>query len=875
MWERIRKQLWQAINGSLQNKTTAPAIDEEVAEQIQELVVQNRHLNALLQEDPHPWRYPHFKNETALQELLQAGRDTQRDFVLAAIAHLAHVREPHFDRRYHPLLHVVKQVLQRRLSFSEADLILVVYFFVHLAHWTPLELGLMRTIDRYLNEHELTPQIDQALKKLVLFLDGEVLSPRERGRLQRLQTRLGITGLNIPLHLGDVWGDALIDELSKAPPDQVAAWCALLGHCATLTSATPSAKWQSSAQNLITPLGADNVSAALLRWFPLVDKPRTTPVFNDWDGEMPSLQLIHHNLDALRGLVWLGGQIPSSAMARALTAVAFSCYRKLPGLGVRCARVGNAAIGALASMPDTLGLEQLALLKGRVRGKQPQQLISKALEQTAKAQGISVDELSELMVPSYCLDAVGYGRKVFGEYQAEVQIEGSTVAVQWSRGDGKTLRSLPKAAKEEYGEEIKEFLQEVADLKKMLPSQRDRIEQSYLSQRSWRFATWRERYLEHPLLGNLAGRLIWHFAQGEQAANGMWHAGEIKDHKGHALTWIDDTCEVTLWHPLQSASEEIVAWRAWLNQHEIQQPFKQAYREVYLLTDAERQTHTYSNRFAAHIVRQYQYNSLCEARAWRNQLRLAVDADYPPCQRLLAHWNLRAEFWVEPVGSTYGVDTSTSGVYLYLSTDQVRFYHIDAAQHYAHATGGGYYPAWHTENLAEPLPLEQIPALVFSEIMRDVDLFVGVASIGNDPTWVNGRMEADQERHRTYWQEYSSGALSESAKMRKQVLEQIIPRLKIAQRCQLSERFLEVRGDLHSYKIHLGSGNILITDNNQYLCIVPSQQAQAHKDKLFLPFEGDTMLSIILSKALMLADDTTIKDRSILSQLRDASSVRL
>jgi len=32
-----------------------------------------------------------------------------------------------------------------------------------------------------------------------------------------------------------------------------------------------------------------------------------------------------------------------------------------------------------------------------------------------------------------------------------------------------------------------------------------------------------------------------------------------------------------------------------------------------------------------------------------------------------------------------------------------------------------------------PLRMDRVPALVFSEIMRDVDLFVGVGSIGNDP----------------------------------------------------------------------------------------------------------------------------------------------
>ena len=44
-----------------------------------------------------------------------------------------------------------------------------------------------------------------------------------------------------------------------------------------------------------------------------------------------------------------------------------------------------------------------------------------------------------------------------------------------------------------------------------------------------------------------------------------------------------------------------------------------------------------------------------------------------------------------------------------------------------------------------PITLEQVPPLIFSEIMRDVDLFVGVASVGNDPTWAAGGPDG---RHR-------------------------------------------------------------------------------------------------------------------------------
>jgi hypothetical protein len=147
--------------------------------------------------------------------------------------------------------------------------------------------------------------------------------------------------------------------------------------------------------------------------------------------------------------------------------------------------------------------------------------------------------------------------------------------------------------------------------------------------------------------------------------------------------------------------------------------------------------------------------------------------------------------------------------------------------------------------------------------MRDVDLFVGVASVGNDPNWADGGPEG---RYRTYWQTYSFGELSATAQTRRALLERLLPRLKIASRCSLSDRFLHVRGDRREYKIHLGSGNILMSPNDQYLCIVPKQTVAGH-ERLFLPFEGDGTLSVILSKAFLLADDAKITDPTITSQI--------
>ncbi len=330
-----------------------------------------------------------------------------------------------------------------------------------------------------------------------------------------------------------------------------------------------------------------------------------------------------------------------------------------------------------------------------------------------------------------------------------------------------------------------------------------------------------------------------------------------------------ETTIVSPWHPLLCDAETILQWRTWLEQHEIMQPFKQAHREIYPLTDAERNTRVYSNRFAAHILRQHQFHALATGRGWRNQLRLMVDDSYPPTTLELPHWGLRAEFWVEGAGTEYGVDTNETGTYLYLATDQVRFYRIGAMKNLAHAGGGGYSAAsrWQQpEGDSAPLPLEQIPPLVLSEVLRDVDLFVGVASVGNDPAWYDG---AHEGRYQTYWHSYSFGELSATAETRKHLLGRLLPKLAIANRCSIEGRFLKVRGDLRTYKIHLGSGNILMDPNDQYLCIVPSRnKAEATPEGVFLPFEGDNVFSIILSKVFLLAEDAKITDSTITRQIR-------
>jgi hypothetical protein len=330
-------------------------------------------------------------------------------------------------------------------------------------------------------------------------------------------------------------------------------------------------------------------------------------------------------------------------------------------------------------------------------------------------------------------------------------------------------------------------------------------------------------------MGFLTRRLVWQFKTAKQTLNAIYTEGGYVDSSNRALT-IPDDADVSLWHPITSQVNEVLEWRSWLIDQEITQPFKQAHREIYVLTDAERKTKDHSLRFANHILKQHQFHALATQRKWHQQRGGQWDGGQENhASKSISALNLSVSFDAQGVES---LGSSGSGLYDCVATSSVEFYQNGK------------------------MNLEDVPAVAFSELMRDVDLFVGVCSIGNDPDW--------QDLENEYWLSSSFGELSATADTRKEVLSVLLPKLKIANQLQLDDRFLIVDGKLKSYKIHLGSSNIQILPDNQYLCIVGTKPYE----KVMLPFSGDRTLALILSKAFLLVNDDKIKDPSIVSQIK-------
>jgi Domain of unknown function (DUF4132) len=629
--------------------------------------------------------------------------------------------------------------------------------------------------------------------------------------LARLQALLAVGGTKVDLSLFDESEDfgrrarKLVEARFPAQGD-------LLFHLARATSSRPSKQWAGQARKLLDDDGLALVRRLLEEALPSASKTVHDFVYEgrhyverEWFGD--------RNATVVRGAVWAvaasgppwASEVLEPVLARAMN---------------ESVKVANACIYALGELEQPSALALLSRLKATVSDRGFLKQIEKALESAAGRAGLSKSQLRERLVPDHGLGPDGTKRVAVGAFTAIFEVGPlGRVRLSWEGS-----RGTPDAVKDDHPDKLRALKADASELRKTAGAERSRLEGLLAEERVWPADEWRRDYVDHPLVGAFARSLYWRFSAGERVATALG---------SDAPDWAD---EVELWHPIAETADEIARRRSEVLAREIVQPFKQAFREVYLLAPAEELTESYSNRFAAHILRYPQTYALVKQRGWGVAALGPYDNDGGRQWRDFEAQGIRAEFWLDHVD-----DDAQGPIDALAASDQVRFTPIGDT---------------------EPMPLVDVPRIVFSEAMRDVDLFVGVTSIAGDPEW---RDHGDR-RFLAYWEQASFGDLTASAEVRREALRELVPQLAIADRCSVDEKFLVVRGDLRTYKIHLGSANILMEPDDQYLCIVPARGKGP--TKLFLPFPEDERLSVILSKAFLLANDRRITAPTIARQIQ-------
>ncbi|MFC5818890.1 DUF4132 domain-containing protein [Nonomuraea harbinensis] len=589
----------------------------------------------------------------------------------------------------------------------------------------------------------------------------------------------------LALPLGrDGWGAAVRDHLGEPPAPHLVA---LVEHLGVAGGPRPAKAWRARCLELLAGEGAGELVAAGLRAF---DGARYE---GGRHGGPARLLMTDVNTDVARGFAWAAALARVGGAAPALTRLVLAAGGHGSGTEPDL-KLASGVVHALAECEGAV--DALRRLQQDVRSRSLLKQIAAALATAAARHGVTAAQLVERGVPGHGLSADGSRDWADGAWTVTVTVtveDARTVRVTARDAGGRTRRGLPSGLA--AAGEIKALVKEV---RHTLSAERDRLEALFGVERSWPPGEWARLYRDHPVTGAVARALIWHdgapFLPGDREPGGG----------------------VTLWHPARAPMEEIRAWRETVAERRLRQPFKQAYREVYALTPAEEHA-ACSGRFAARRVGHDRLYALAKQRGWQ--------------PAWLRHHGEPGEAWKELAEGAWRVrfGYELTGDAAYATTGQVRFDRRDGRQ-------------W------RETPLAGVPPLVFSEAMRDVDLFVA------DPA-------RDGDRHARSAEAYE---LPASARVRRDALERILPGTAIAGRCTLTDRHLVVRGDLRTYKIHLGGAGVLMEPGD-----VPLSIAGARKPggRIFLPFEEDGTLALILAKAFLLAADTGITDESLMRQI--------
>jgi len=356
-----------------------------------------------------------------------------------------------------------------------------------------------------------------------------------------------------------------------------------------------------------------------------------------------------------------------------------------------------------------------------------------------------------------------------------------------TKGD-KTLKSIPDKYKK--NKEVEALKDNKTYLTKQYSRTRLSLEQAMLSQTLFTAAEL-GKILEHPVVKAMLSKLV--LFNPETQASGFWQDGKLLSAEG-TLTPLKATDKLLIAHP--SHLFYAVQWdlyQKYLFDKEIKQPFKQVFRELYIPTKDELETSNRSERYQGHQVQPQKTVALLRGRGWTVNYEEGL-------QKVYHKEGFRATIYA-------AADWYTPSDVEAPTLEYVVFYNLKDGKE---------------------VPMKEINPVIFSEVMRDVDLVVSVAHVGGvDPEASHSTMQM-------------RGALArESARLFKLT------------NVEVKERHILVKNEHGDYSLHLGSG--MISRGGLQINVVAVQSQ--HRGRVFLPFvDDDPKTAEIISKMKLLSE---------------------
>ncbi|MEV6770169.1 DUF4132 domain-containing protein [Nocardia sp. NPDC051030] len=259
-------------------------------------------------------------------------------------------------------------------------------------------------------------------------------------------------------------------------------------------------------------------------------------------------------------------------------------------------------VNTLAAIGGEVALMHLHAIAKRARSDSLRARAAEHVEVIARARGLSDDELADRVVPHLGLSGdstltLNYGARHF-HIGVDQEMRPSVTA------DGSRLRTLPKPSAADDPalapvayQSFRDFTKE---LKTVTSDQIRRFEAAMVDGRRWRAGAQRELIIEHPVLGQLARRLVWAIFDTEGTVTGSFRVETDRTlaDLGDERFELPDDALVGVAHPLH-LGDSLGQWRELFADYELLQPFDQLDRSLHSFTPEE----SASNRLSRFVDR--------------------------------------------------------------------------------------------------------------------------------------------------------------------------------------------------------------------------------------------------------------------------------
>ena len=370
----------------------------------------------------------------------------------------------------------------------------------------------------------------------------------------------------------------------------------------------------------------------------------------------------------------------------------------------------------LTWIDDNSATQLLISVSDRFRTRGIQKEAEKLVNELAKRNGWSPDELSDRTIPTAGFDQGVEQTLNYGSRQFTLLLD-ANMSLVLKNPDGKVIKSLPTARKDDDADLVKAAKKQLSDsrkqLKQVLTMQQARLYEAMCTQRAWRFPDWDLYLNQHPIVGRYCQQLVWAIYDGDTLVQ------TLRPLEDRTFTNAEDE-EVTpppeaiirLAHSCIIPFELTTAWQTHFADYGVMPLLQQFRASTYVLPEAQRRD-TRLTDFDGYLIQAFQLRGLASKQGYTRGHAQDGGCFYDYRK---AFSSLGIEAVIEFSGNSLPGEDRTVAL-TYLSFCRL-----------PEETDAGYF-----YNPAQ-LPLEEVPPVLLSETWNDLQAISAQGS-GYDPDW--------------------------------------------------------------------------------------------------------------------------------------------